>query len=61
MVGEVAPGLEAVQQAPKLPVLMDTRWATAINGMIINGVPVIAPSSTCVKSLQKTALAHFAH
>ncbi|KAJ3529543.1 hypothetical protein NM688_g7840 [Phlebia brevispora] len=45
-IGDIASGMDSISQTPQLPVLLDTRWAIAINGMIINGVAMIAPSST---------------
>lgn len=50
-IGEIASGMDGVQQMPQLPILIGDRWAMAVNGMIINGVPMIAPSTTLTPGL----------
>ena len=54
--GEIAPGMGEVQQTPQFPILSDTRWAFAIDGMIVNGVAVIAPTSTLVYAMTLVSL-----
>ncbi len=48
LVGELAAGMQAVQQTPQLPVLSENGWVTAAAAIIVNGREFVSQSSTYV-------------
>ncbi|KAK7691394.1 hypothetical protein QCA50_004793 [Cerrena zonata] len=45
-IGEIVKGYEAITEAPKLPILSDSRWLTFIDGLNINGQQFTGNSHT---------------
>ncbi|THG98974.1 hypothetical protein EW026_g3293 [Hermanssonia centrifuga] len=45
-IGELAAGMQAVQQTPQLPVLSENGWVTAAAAIIVNGREFVSQSST---------------